>query len=50
MQAIQSLPTKLASAEYDLLRYYSSRQTPVEFLIPMAIPAIGNGRPKLDFI
>ena len=30
----------------DLLRYYSSRRTPVEFLIA---PAIGNGRPKLDF-
>ena len=46
MRAIQLLPSTLASAEYHLLRYYSSRWTPVEFHFAMAIPAIGNGRPK----
>ena len=40
---VHSLLT-FASAEYDLLRYYSSRRT-LEFLVTMAIPAIGNGRP-----
>ena len=46
MRVIQSLPSTLASAEYDLLCYYSSRRTLVEFLFAMAIPAIGIGRPK----
>ena len=50
MRAIQSLPSTLANAEYDLLCYHSSRRTPVEFLVATAIPAIGNGRYKLDFI
>ena len=36
----------LTSSEYDLLCYYSSRRT-LELLIAMAIPAIGNGHPKL---
>ena len=48
MRAIQSLPSTLASTEYNLLRYYSSRRTPVEFLVAMVIPAIGNGRPKFS--
>ena len=37
------------SAEYDLLRYSSSWRT-LEFLITVAIPAIGNGCPKFSFI
>ena len=46
MRAIQLLLSTFASADYYLLRYYASRWTPVEFFFAMAIPAIGNGRPK----
>ena len=42
---VHSLLT-LASNEYDLLHYSSSRRT-LEFLVAMAILAIGNGHPKL---
>ena len=39
-------PITLVSAEYDLLSYYSARET-LEFLVAMAVSVIGNGRPKL---